>query len=318
MHRKKRIALTMAAVLVIAGVGIYGGKNVLKNNSSGQSQKTQTSNSKRDVFEQSQSSNILQAEGTTSGGTDYQLYNLNLTGTSKTGALEVESVLKSSGDEVKKGDALIKLTKDSVSDTKKILYNAVKSYKKKYESAKLDYEEAVYDAKSDYQDSLSAYSSALLDYKDSLSEYTSSVEKAKKQLDESKNIINTYPQKIKQAKKTLTAKQKQLSIINKKLKKAKKQVETRSKILESKQQAYEQSKQKYDELSTVSGYIGDFSRENKSDISQLTKDVEEKLAIAKKDMELKNSAYKKASAQADTSQKAYDKYSNKKMISQKR
>lgn len=312
MHRKKRIALTMAAVLVIAGVGIYGGKNVLKNNSSGQSQKTQTSNSKKDAFEQSQSSNILQAEGTTSGGTDYQLYNLNLTGTSKTGALEVESVLKSSGDEVKKGDALIKLTKGSVSDTKKILYNAVKSYKKKYESAKLDYEQAVYDAKSDYQDSLSAYSSALLDYKDSLSEYTSSVKKAKKQLDESKNIINTYPQKIKQAKKTLTAKQKQLSIINKKLKKAKKQVETRSKILESKQQAYEQSKQKYDELSTVSGYIGDFNRENKSDISQLTKDVEEKLAIAKKDMESKNSAYKKASAQADTSQKAYDKYSNKK------
>lgn len=30
MHRKRKIALIMAAVLVIAGVGIYGGKSILK------------------------------------------------------------------------------------------------------------------------------------------------------------------------------------------------------------------------------------------------------------------------------------------------
>lgn len=166
MHRKRKIALIMAAVLVIAGVGIYGGKSILKKSSSKQSQKTQTSESKGENSGESQNSSILQAGGTTSGGTDYQLYSLNLAGTSKTGALEVESVLKSSGDEVKKGEALIKLTKDSVTDTKNILSKAVKTYKKKYESAKLDYEEAVFDAKSDYQDSLSAYASALTDYKD--------------------------------------------------------------------------------------------------------------------------------------------------------
>ena len=28
MHRKRKIALIMAAVLVIAGVGIYGGKSI--------------------------------------------------------------------------------------------------------------------------------------------------------------------------------------------------------------------------------------------------------------------------------------------------
>lgn len=312
MHRKRKIALTMAVVLVIAGVGIYGRKHIFSSNSSGQTNDTQTSQEKKDDIKQSQSSNILQAEGTTSGGTDYQLYNLNLTGTSKTGALKVESVLKSSGDEVKKGDALIKLTKDSVSDTRKILYKAVKSYKKKYESAKLDYEEAVFDAKSDYQDSLSEYSSALIDYKYSLSEYTSTVKEAKKQLDKSKNIINTYPDKIKKAKQTLTAKQKQLKSINKNLKKAKKQAENKSKNLELKQKAYEQAKQKYDELNTVSRYIGDFSRVNKSDISQLTTDVEQKLVAVKKDMESKNNAYKKASSQADSSQKTYEKYNNKK------
>lgn len=102
MHRKRKIALIMAAVLVIAGVGIYSGKSILKKSSSKQSQNTQTSENKRENSGESQSSGTLQAEGTTSGGTDYQLYNLNLAGTSKTGALEVESVLKSSGDEVKR------------------------------------------------------------------------------------------------------------------------------------------------------------------------------------------------------------------------
>ena len=101
MHRKRKIALTMAVVLVIAGVGVYGGNRILKNNSSEQSEQTNNSDKKNIASAKTQNSNILQAEGTTSGGTDYQLYNLNLKGTSKTGALEVESVLKSSGDEVK-------------------------------------------------------------------------------------------------------------------------------------------------------------------------------------------------------------------------
>lgn len=312
MHRKRKIALTMAVVLVIAGVGVYGGKRILKNNSSEQSEQTNNSDKKNIASAKTQNSNILQAEGTTSGGTDYQLYNLNLKGTSKTGALEVESVLKSSGDEVKKGDALIKLTKDSVSDTRKILYKAVKAYKKKYASAKLDYEEAVYDAKSDYQKSLSAYSSALIDYKDSLSEYTGTVKEAKKQLDKSKKIISTYPGKIKNSKKTLSAKQKQLSSVNKKIKKAKKQAESKAKVLATKQKLYEQAKQKYDEMSTVSRYIGDFSRENKSDISQLTTNVEQKLASAKKDMESKNTAYSKALKSSTSAEKTYEQYNTKK------
>ncbi len=312
MHRKRKIALKMAVVLVIAGVGVYGGKWILKNNSSEQSEQINNSDKKNIASAKTQNSNILQAEGTTSGGTDYQLYNLNLKGTSKTGALEVESVLKSSGDEVKKGDALIKLTKDSVSDTRKILYKAVKTYKKKYVSAKLDYEEAVYDAKSDYQESLSAYSSALIDYKHSLSEYTGTVKEAKKQLDKSKKIISTYPVKIKNSKKTLSAKQKQLSSVNKKIKKAKKQVESKAKVLATKQKSYEQAKQKYDELSTVSRYIGDFSRENKSDISQLTTNVEQKLASAKKDMESKNTAYSKALKSSTSVEKTYEQYNTKK------
>lgn len=312
MHRKRKIALTMAVVLVIAGVGVYGGNRILKNNSSEQSEQINNSDKKNIASAKTQNSNILQAEGTTSGGTDYQLYNLNLKGTSKTGALEVESVLKSSGDEVKKGDALIKLTKDSVSDTRKILYKAVKTYKKKYASAKLDYEEAVYDAKSDYQESLSMYSSALIDYKDSLSEYTGTVKEAKKQLDKSKKIISTYPGKIKNSKKTLSAKQKQLSSVNKKIKKAKKQVESKAKVLATKQKSYEQAKQKYDELSTVSRYIGDFSRENKSDISQLTTNVEQKLASAQKDMESKNTAYSKALKSSTSTEKIYEQYNTKK------
>ena len=312
MHRKRKIALTMAVVLVIAGVGVYGGNRILKNNSSEQSEQTNNSYNKNIASAKTQNSNILQAEGMTSGGTDYQLYNLNLKGTSKTGALEVESVLKSSGDEVKKGDALIKLTKDSVSDTRKILYKAVKTYKKKYASAKLDYEEAVYDAKSDYQDRLSAYSSALIDYKDSLSEYTGTVKEAKRQLDKSKKIISTYPGKIKNSKKTLAAKQKQLSSVNKKFKKAKKQVENKAKVLATKQKSYEQAKQKYDELSTVSRYIGDFSRENKSDISQLTTNVEQNLASAKKDMESKNTAYSKALKASTSAEKTYEQYNTKK------
>lgn len=312
MHRKRKIALTMAVVLFIAGVGVYGGNRILKNNSSEQSEQTNNSDNKNIASAKTQNSNILQAEGTTSGGTDYQLYNLNLKGTSKTGALEVESVLKSSGDEVKKGDALIKLTKDSVSDTRKILYKAVKTYKKKYTSAKLDYEEAVYDAKSDYQESLSAYSSALIDYKDSLSEYTGMVKEAKKQLDKSKKIISTYPEKIKNSKKTLAAKQKQLSSVNKKIKKAKKQAESKAKVLATKQKLYEQAKHKYDEMSTVSRYIGDFSRENKSDISQLTTNVEQNLASAKKDMESKNTAYSKALKSSTSAEKTYEQYNTKK------
>lgn len=312
MHRKRKIALTMAVVLVIAGVGVYGGNRILKNNSSEQSEQTNNSDNKNIASAKTQNSNILQAEGTTSGGTDYQLYNLNLKGTSKTGALEVESVLKSSGDEVKKGDAIIKLTKDSVSDTRKILYKVVKTYKKKYASAKLDYEETVYDAKSDYQESLSAYSSALIDYKDSLSEYTGTVKEAKKQLDKSKKIISTYPGKIKNSKKTLAAKQKQLSSANKKIKKAKKKAESKAKVLATKQKLYEQAKQKYDEMSTVSRYIGDFSRENKSDISQLTTNVEQKLASAKKDMESKNTAYSKALKSSTSAEKTYEQYNTKK------
>ena len=90
MHRKRKIALTMAVVLVIAGVGVYGGNRILKNNSSEQSEQTNNSYNKNIASAKTQNSNILQAEGMTSGGTDYQLYNLNLKGTSKTGALEVE------------------------------------------------------------------------------------------------------------------------------------------------------------------------------------------------------------------------------------
>lgn len=46
MHRKRKIALTMAVVLVIAGVGVYGGKWILKNNSSEQSEQTNNSDKK--------------------------------------------------------------------------------------------------------------------------------------------------------------------------------------------------------------------------------------------------------------------------------
>lgn len=312
MHRKRKKVLIIAAIFIVAGVGIYGGKYILNKFSSMSSEETETSYDKNNMGKQSQSNNVLQAEGTTSAGTDYQLYNLNLTGISKTGVLEVESVLKSSGDKVKKGEAFIKLTKESVSNTKSILTNAVKSYKNKYESAKLDYEEAVFDARSDYEDSLSAYSLALIDYKDSLSEYSKSVKEAKNQLDKSNKIISTYPGKIKKAQSSLVLYKKQLSNVNKKLEKAKKQAESKAKMLETKQKAYEQAKQKYEELSTVSKYIVDYSRENKSDISQFTKNIEENLSTAKKDMDTKENAYKKALSAANTSQQVYEKYNTKK------
>lgn len=119
----------MAVVLVIAGVGVYGGNRILKNNSSEQSEQTNNSDNKNIASAKTQNSNILQAEGTTSGGTDYQLYNLNLKGTSKTGALEVESVLKSSGDEVKRR-CTYKTYKRQCFRYKKILYKAVKTYKR--------------------------------------------------------------------------------------------------------------------------------------------------------------------------------------------
>ena len=66
MHRKRKIALTMAVVLVIAGVGVYGGNRILKNNSSEQSEQTNNSDNKNIASAKTQNSNILQAEGTTS------------------------------------------------------------------------------------------------------------------------------------------------------------------------------------------------------------------------------------------------------------
>lgn len=73
----------------------------------------------------------IQGSGTTEGQTTSQLYGLDLTGVSKTGALEIEKVCVSSGDEVNEGDTIFTLTEESVEDTRDILESAVKRYKLK-------------------------------------------------------------------------------------------------------------------------------------------------------------------------------------------
>lgn len=308
-HLKKRvIAGVLVACLLIAGIT---GKIIFSAHSSEDGEASEKTFEKG-KFQKEDMPSGVSGQGTTAGGSQYQLYDLNLAGVTDTGTLKVEEVTATVGDSVKQGDILIKLTPASVKKTTSILKEAVVWYQKEVRSAKLDYEEALFQAESEYKSSLTLESTALLDYQNTLKGYSDKVTQAKTKLTEAQNSIKESPEQCTKIKKQIAEKKESLKTIEKKLSAQRKKVNNTKGSQNQLQKSYETAQQEYQKLQTVSDYLTEYQEKTSEKQSgALLQTVSEELAAAKKAAAEQKTKYENVQSQLVQEQNTLTGYEQK-------
>lgn len=129
------------------------------------------------------------AIGTTARGTLTQA--VGWTGTA--GDLVVQSVLKTVGDTVAKGDPLLKLTDASVATVRQQLETSVAAARKALSQAEIDHQSALVAAKSTQEASLAAKTAAKQVYNETIQSLADAVASAKEALSNAKAFIHDNP-----------------------------------------------------------------------------------------------------------------------------
>lgn len=279
-HLKKRvIAGVLVTCLLIAGIT---GKIIFSAHSSKDGETSEKTFEKGEFQKEDMTSGVS-GQGTTTGGSRYQLYDLNLAGVTDMGSLKVAEVAVTEGDSVKQGDILIKLTPASVKKTTSILKEAVVWYQKEVRSAKLDYEEALFQAESEYKSSLTLESTALLNYQNTLKGYSEKVTQAKTKLTGAQKSIKDSPGQCDKIKKQIAAKRESIQAVEKKLSAQRKKVNSTKNSWNQIQKSYETAQQEYQKLQTVSDYLTGYQEKTSEKQSgALLQTISGELAAAKK------------------------------------
>lgn len=110
--------------------------------------------------------------------------------------LEVEKVYAAVGQVVKKGDAILKLTKSSISGSRKILKENISNAKLLLQSAKLERKTTLVSAKYSYQQNLTTGKNAESDYNNTLSSLENAVTQAQEQVTSAKKRMAAIPEEI--------------------------------------------------------------------------------------------------------------------------
>ncbi|WP_083625272.1 HlyD family efflux transporter periplasmic adaptor subunit [Roseburia sp. 831b] len=130
----------------------------------------------------------FEEDGTTAISTDSQLPEFSVTAVTMT----VEEVYVESGDSVNEGDALYKLTDDSVEAAKEYYEEAVADAKDDLDTAEMNYETGVLEVQYTYQSTLTDAENADASYSASLSALDATVAEKKAEWENAKNDIATY------------------------------------------------------------------------------------------------------------------------------
>ena len=209
--KKKKVAVILslgaAALLMIGGISVYAhqfsdsaeSETVYKETTAGygtltvgitESGSVTIGSISQDMDEDisiSSDSGSGQTSGTQASGTS--------TGNSSV-ALEVEEVYISVGQQVKAGDALLKLTDDSIEKYRKKLKEAVTEASADYNSAALSSAKEKVSASYFYNLSLAEGSVAQEEYETTISELQDAVDEAQEAVDESQALLNYYQEMI--------------------------------------------------------------------------------------------------------------------------
>ena len=144
------------------------------------------------------------AGGNNGGSSSQGSYN----STNGSGTLEVEEVYVSEGQVVEKGDDLLKLTEESVKESRKILKDAVNSAELILKKAKIDRKSTKVSAKYEYEENITIGKNAKNDYNNTLSSLQNAVDEAQDAINEADERMTAIPKEIKklQAQKTSASK----------------------------------------------------------------------------------------------------------------
>lgn len=116
------------------------------------------------------------------------------------GVLEVEEVYVSEGQVVEKGEALLKLTDDSVKNARAVLSQKVKSAKLTLEKAKIERKSTKLSAKYEYEANIVTGKNAKKDYNNTIESLSNAVEEAQDAIDEAEKRLKEIPNEVKKLK----------------------------------------------------------------------------------------------------------------------
>ena len=188
---KRKILIVTAVVIVVCSVGATGGYFYIKTQAKEDVSYQETELSYGDL------ELSFSEDGTTQIGTIDQSPEFDVT----IADMEVEEVYASAGDTVAEGDALLKLTDESMAEATAYYEDAITSAQNTLEEAQNSYEVGVLEAEYDMETSLteaqyadSSYAASLLELDDSVAEKKSSLEDAQTQIASLQSAIsnNTY------------------------------------------------------------------------------------------------------------------------------
>lgn len=219
--------------------------------------------------------------------------------------LTVEEVYVSSGNTVAAGDALMKLTADSVAEAKTYYEETIAKAKTTLSDAQSSYNVGILEAQYDKEKTLTTAEYAEDSYEASLAELTQKVTDAKTELNNAKTQISTYTKNLKN-----NTYYTQNGVADKKA-----AVKKAQKAANSAQTAYENAVKTYDDLKkTVSDGIAALSAANLSEQSaQLQKDfaslttAKDSIDKAKEDLERAQSDLSQKKSESEQAQSNYEK-----------
>lgn len=117
-----------------------------------------------------------------------------------TGILEVEEIYVSEGQVVEKGDNLLKLTSESIKEARELLTQEVNSAQLTLKKARIDRDSTKVSAKYEYQKNITVGQNAKSEYNNTLSSLQKAVDEAQDAIDEAKTRMAAIPTEIKKLK----------------------------------------------------------------------------------------------------------------------
>ena len=183
-----------------------------------------------------QMENMVSATGYASYGVITQT--LAVSGLEEAVKLEGSEVTVSSGDTVKKGDAILTVTKESYDTVKENLEKACEDAENDVADAKLEYTQGKLEAQYEYLSNSSLASISLANYNNEVATLKETVANAKDKYEDAKKTVQNNPEKIAENKT-------KIKTPTKKLKSYEKEIAENEKVISSGEQEFNEKKQSY-------------------------------------------------------------------------
>ena len=190
--KKKILILILVPILLIASVGgvllwMFFGKNAAKNNKN-----RGFGNGNYGGFGGNSISINTDGKVTASGVTNVGTVSESFDVTELETQLKIEKVYVASGDSLKAGDKILKLSEDSVADARKELQDKLRDAELSYRTGTIEYERDKISAEYDKDSTKLEGMQANAVYQDSMLDVAQDVETAQSKLDEAKAQIQEY------------------------------------------------------------------------------------------------------------------------------